>query len=139
MKIPSTNEFIVREICNRMVSATTVERTAAAQLKAMNRNLKLPLTAVTALGGGRPDRRESRDRPIVRIHLLGPMRATTYLGENIVPHGKRARAVLGYLCLAAGLNPNVREGVQRAAMLVQGILRSIRFRSPVRTRLGPIS
>jgi TolB-like protein/Tfp pilus assembly protein PilF len=85
-----------------MVSATTVERTAAAQLKAMNRNLKLPLTAVTALGGGRPDRRESRDRPIVRIHLLGPMRATTYLGENIVPHGKRARAVLGYLCLAAG-------------------------------------
>ena len=30
------------------------------------------------------------------------MRATTYLGENIVPHGKRARAVLGYLCLAAG-------------------------------------
>jgi TolB-like protein len=43
-----------------------------------------------------------RDRPIVRIHLLGPMRATTYLGENILPHGKRARAVLGYLCLAAG-------------------------------------
>jgi len=43
-----------------------------------------------------------RDRPIVRIHLLGPMRATTYLGENVLPHGKRARAVLGYLCLAAG-------------------------------------
>jgi DNA-binding SARP family transcriptional activator/TolB-like protein/Tfp pilus assembly protein PilF len=42
------------------------------------------------------------DRPIVRIHLLGPMRATTYLGDNILPHGKRARAVLGYLCLAAG-------------------------------------
>ena len=30
------------------------------------------------------------------------MRATTYLGANILPHGKRARAVLGYLCLAAG-------------------------------------
>src|SRR6202521_6333934 len=42
------------------------------------------------------------DRPIVRIHLFGPMRATTYLGDNILPHGKRARAVLGYLCLAAG-------------------------------------
>src|SRR6266851_9628619 len=42
------------------------------------------------------------DRPIVRIHLLGPMRATTYLGDNVLPHGKRARAVLGYLCLAAG-------------------------------------
>jgi TolB-like protein len=68
----------------------------------MNRNVILPLTAVTTLGSGKPERRESRDRPIVRIHLLGPMRATTYLGENIVPHGKRARAVLGYLCLAAG-------------------------------------
>jgi DNA-binding SARP family transcriptional activator/TolB-like protein/Tfp pilus assembly protein PilF len=42
-----------------------------------------------------------RHRPIVRIHLLGPMRATTYLGQNVLPHGKRARAVLGYLCLAA--------------------------------------
>jgi tetratricopeptide (TPR) repeat protein len=30
------------------------------------------------------------------------MQATTYLGDNILPHGKRARAVLGYLCLAAG-------------------------------------
>jgi len=44
----------------------------------------------------------SRDRAIVRIHLLGPMQATTYLGENILPHGSRARALLGYLCLAAG-------------------------------------
>jgi DNA-binding SARP family transcriptional activator len=38
----------------------------------------------------------------VRIHLLGPMRATTYLGDNVLPHGKRARAVLGYLCLHGG-------------------------------------
>jgi TolB-like protein/cytochrome c-type biogenesis protein CcmH/NrfG len=68
----------------------------------MNRNVIPPPRAVTPLGSVRPERRESRDRPIVRIHLLGPMRATTYLGENIVPHGKRARAVLGYLCLAAG-------------------------------------
>jgi DNA-binding SARP family transcriptional activator/TolB-like protein len=50
------------------------------------------------------------DRPIVRIHLFGPMRATTYLGDNILPHGKRARAVLGYLCLAAG------EHVSRARL-----------------------
>jgi TolB-like protein len=40
------------------------------------------------------------NRPVVRIQLLGPMRATTYLGDNILPRGKRARAVLGYLCLA---------------------------------------
>jgi len=45
-------------------------------------------------------RHRSKQRPIVRIHLFGAMRATTYLGENILPRGKRARAVLGYLCLA---------------------------------------
>ena len=43
-----------------------------------------------------------KDRAIVRVHLLGPMQATTYLGANILPHGSRARAVLGYLCLARG-------------------------------------
>lgn len=41
-------------------------------------------------------------RPIVRIHLLGSMRATTYVGENALPRGRKARAVLGFLCLAAG-------------------------------------
>jgi len=38
------------------------------------------------------------------------MRATTYLGDDILPHGTRARAILGYLCLAAG------EHVPRAAL-----------------------
>jgi DNA-binding SARP family transcriptional activator/Tfp pilus assembly protein PilF len=41
-------------------------------------------------------------RPIVRIHLLGPMRTTTYLGESILPRGKKARAILACLALAAG-------------------------------------
>ena len=76
----------------------------------MNRNVRLPLAAVKTLGGLKYDRRQSRERPIVRIHLLGPMQATTYLGENILPHGKRARAVLGYLCLTAG------EHVSRAEL-----------------------
>jgi DNA-binding SARP family transcriptional activator len=40
--------------------------------------------------------------PIVRIHLLGSLRATTYLGQNVLPAGKKARAILGCLCLAAG-------------------------------------
>lgn len=40
--------------------------------------------------------------PIVRIHLLGPMRATSYLGEDVLPRAKKARAALGYLCLAFG-------------------------------------
>ena len=41
-------------------------------------------------------------RPIVRIHVLGTMRATTYLGDDILPRGKKARAILGYLLSAAG-------------------------------------
>src|SRR5580704_8483589 len=40
--------------------------------------------------------------PIVRIHLLGPMRATTYLGEDVLPRTKKARAALAYLCLVFG-------------------------------------
>jgi tetratricopeptide (TPR) repeat protein len=67
----------------------------------MNKNVTLPITAAP-LGFAKPQRQELHDRPIVRIHLLGPMRATTYLGENILPHGKRARAVLGFLCLTGG-------------------------------------
>jgi DNA-binding SARP family transcriptional activator/TolB-like protein len=71
----------------------------------MNKTVRvLQPSEVTRLGAGKRDARPAlpRNRPIVRIDLLGPMRATTYLGENVLPHGKRARAVLGYLCLAAG-------------------------------------
>jgi adenylate cyclase len=71
----------------------------------MNETVIVPMPSeVTPAATGAPDKlgRRPRGRPIVRIHLLGPMRATTYLGENVLPHGKRARAVLGYLCLAAG-------------------------------------
>jgi hypothetical protein len=49
------------------------------------------------------------NRPVVRIHLLGPMRATTCFGDGVLPRCNRARAVLAYLCLAAG------EDVTRAA------------------------
>jgi TolB-like protein/Flp pilus assembly protein TadD len=46
---------------------------------------------------------------IARIHLLGPMRATSYLGDDILPRGKKARAMLGYLCLAFGAKvPRIR-------------------------------
>lgn len=68
----------------------------------MNKIVPVPSAVVTPRGGPRPERPRLRGRPVVRIHLLGPMRATTYLGENALPHGKRARAVLGYLCLAGG-------------------------------------
>src|ERR1700751_3626913 len=39
---------------------------------------------------------------IARIHLLGRMRATSYLGDDILPRGKKAPAWLACLCLAAG-------------------------------------
>jgi TolB-like protein/cytochrome c-type biogenesis protein CcmH/NrfG len=46
---------------------------------------------------------------IARVHLLGPMRATSYLGDDILPRGKKARAMLAYLCLASGAKvPRIR-------------------------------
>jgi DNA-binding SARP family transcriptional activator/Tfp pilus assembly protein PilF len=52
----------------------------------------------------RPDLATNRmpRQPLVRIHLLGSLRATTYLGDNILPRGRKARALLAYLCLSAG-------------------------------------
>lgn len=49
-----------------------------------------------------PGHKRSNNRPIVRIHLLGSMRGTSYLGDDILPRGKKVRALLGCLCLAAG-------------------------------------
>jgi DNA-binding SARP family transcriptional activator len=53
-------------------------------------------------------------RPIVRIHLLGSMRATSYLGDDVLPRAKKARAALAYLCLA----PGARESRTRMATLL---------------------
>jgi DNA-binding SARP family transcriptional activator/tetratricopeptide (TPR) repeat protein len=52
--------------------------------------------------GPLPDLTRQVSRPIVRIHLLGPMRANSYMGDNILPRGRKARALLGCLCLAPG-------------------------------------
>ena len=41
-------------------------------------------------------------RPLVRIHLLGSMRATSYLGDDVLTRAQKARAALGYLCLTPG-------------------------------------
>jgi tetratricopeptide (TPR) repeat protein len=46
--------------------------------------------------------RPSKAHTVVRIHLLGPMRATTCFGDDVLPCSKRARGVLGYLCLTPG-------------------------------------
>src|ERR1044072_5146182 len=47
-------------------------------------------------------RESESSRAIARIHILGPMRATSYLGQDILPVGRKARAILGCLCLAEG-------------------------------------
>jgi DNA-binding SARP family transcriptional activator/Tfp pilus assembly protein PilF len=59
---------------------------------------------VVRLGRGRASEIVSgaAGRTLVRMHLLGPMRATTYLGEDILPRGRKARAMLAYLGLACG-------------------------------------
>lgn len=49
-----------------------------------------------------PEIATSVSRPLVRIHLLGSMRATTYLGDNVLPQGRKTRAILACLCLASG-------------------------------------
>jgi DNA-binding SARP family transcriptional activator len=41
-------------------------------------------------------------QPLARIHILGSMRATTYVGENILARSRKGRALLGYLCLNGG-------------------------------------
>src|ERR1051325_7740582 len=41
-------------------------------------------------------------RPIGRIHLLGSLCARSYLGADVLPRPQKARAALGYLCLASG-------------------------------------
>src|ERR1044072_76897 len=44
-----------------------------------------------------------RSRParrIARIHLFWPMRATSYLGDDILPRSKKGRALFAYLCLS---------------------------------------
>jgi len=39
-------------------------------------------------------------RSIVRIHLVGRMQATSYLGKSILPRSRKAKAALAFMCLA---------------------------------------
>ena len=61
------------------------------------------LGKIVALDYGRlPEPGRQTTRTIARIHILGGMSATSYLGNDILPKGRKARAILGCLCLAAG-------------------------------------
>jgi DNA-binding SARP family transcriptional activator/Tfp pilus assembly protein PilF len=62
------------------------------------------LTNVVPLPNGQTDFvRRHGAAPVVRIHLLGPMRASAARHQpDILPRGRKARAILAYLCLAGG-------------------------------------
>src|SRR5262245_45240672 len=53
-------------------------------------------TGQTTLAGRRPS------SPIARLHLLGPMRASSVRHSDILPRARKARAILGYLCFSGG-------------------------------------
>src|ERR1041385_2885091 len=57
----------------------------------------VPLEPVRA-----PDPTPATAHAVARIQILGPMRATSYLGSDILPRGRKARAILGCLCVASG-------------------------------------
>jgi DNA-binding SARP family transcriptional activator/Tfp pilus assembly protein PilF len=75
------------------------------------------LHKVVAIKRGRlpePRSRNEAQPPLVRIHLLGAMSATSYLGKDVLPRGRRARAILGMLCL----DPGVRQPRGRLANML---------------------
>jgi DNA-binding SARP family transcriptional activator/Tfp pilus assembly protein PilF len=74
-------------------------------------------------------------QPIVRIHVLGSMRATTYLGQNILPRGRKARSVLAYLCLNSGVDVSR----TRIASLIWDRVPDLQSRSSLRQALRELS
>ena len=68
----------------------------------MNKTVVASDLKVVPLAPGRGDRARPQLAPVVRIHLLGTMRASTFRGADILPRGRKARALLGCLCLADG-------------------------------------
>lgn len=60
---------------------------------------------VVRLGVGRladPSAARQPNQHLLQIHVLGSLRATNYLGESVLPAGRKARALLGYLSLSGG-------------------------------------
>src|SRR5262249_5020902 len=72
--------------------------------------------------------------PIVRIHLLGPMRATSYLGDDVLPRAKKARAALAYLCLSFG----ARVPRARIACMLWDRVNAAQARTSFRQALGEL-
>jgi DNA-binding SARP family transcriptional activator len=74
-------------------------------------------------------------RPLVRIHLLGSMRATSYLGDDVLPRAKKARAALGYLCLT----PGARVSRTRLATMLWDRVSSDQARTSFRQALSDLT
>jgi DNA-binding SARP family transcriptional activator len=74
-------------------------------------------------------------RPIVRIHLLGSMRATSYLGDDVLPRAKKARAALGYLCLT----PGARVSRTRIAIMLWDRVNADQARTSFRQALSDLT
>ena len=91
---PSDQRWQLRRAGNN--GSGRAERTGSLRLRTATKSFRWTRRTPRTSATGRAD------RPIVRIHLLGAMRATSYLGDNILPRGRKARAMLGCLCLAAG-------------------------------------
>jgi DNA-binding SARP family transcriptional activator/Tfp pilus assembly protein PilF len=53
------------------------------------------------LGRTQPARQAAR-RPLARVQILGAMRAVAWTGHDLLPRSRKARALLGYLCLHPG-------------------------------------
>jgi len=97
----------------------------------------VPLGLGRAALGVRP----SSERPIARIHLLGSMRATTYLGDDMLPRGRKARALLGCLCLARDSVPRARLAAMLWDRFAEPQART-NFRQALRelsTAMGPLA
>ena len=54
------------------------------------------------LGRAPRQARQATRQPLARIYILGAMRAVAWTGQDLLPRGRKARALLGYLCLHPG-------------------------------------
>jgi DNA-binding SARP family transcriptional activator/tetratricopeptide (TPR) repeat protein len=55
-----------------------------------------------ALGRAPGPAKQATRQPLARIHILGAMRAVAWTGQDLLPRGRKARALFGYLCRHPG-------------------------------------
>jgi DNA-binding SARP family transcriptional activator len=93
-----------------------------------------------AVAHGRPhavalDHDAASDSPLVRLHLLGTMEASTIFGANVLPRSARAGAILAVVAMAAG--KSVRRS--RLAGLIWDRVPEEQARASLRKALAEVS